>query len=752
MIKNRYQWIKKLGSAPMLILALLFASGIFAAYKINIFPTTVKFFSPVIPSFAIISIICILIGVAFLLRKRIKPLPIALAVFSIIGFLSAQTMLESMYEPEAILPHKYIQGRVKSVEANGANSIALTLEDIYLEGDMRQRIKGKVSLIVYGESSNYLLSRYDVKNSIIKAKADLMFPSSAPECGFYNERLSLLSERISYKTLCHYATIEIVRRERANDFTRFFVNLRDNFDKKVSEFIGGKEAGLLIAVLTGEKSGLDDNIKDNFSKLGTSHLLATSGLHIGVMLLAFAYLLNKLHAPIIVRTIVCSVVIIAFLIFAGFRISMIRAAIMWSVLMTSRIFGRKSSVMNSLGTAMLGMLIVNPFTLFSVSFILSCVSVAAIGIFADAIKLAERFKKAKFLLEGVLVSLAVVVFSWPVTAYYFNNVPILSPIFNLLFVTLVSLALIVGILFGILSWIGFLAPALGVMVKALYKLIIFLSDFAAKYSPQINLVSPPMIVSFLWISGIILLVHLIRKKKKWVNLILPPAMLVVAIIIMVITQMQVKESKDAKIYSDGSSTVVYITQGSQNILILNHDSFIADRIIKKSGRSEIFALIYSGNKVEELSGILENLEGINIKQIYASEDLKGELLDLESDIIGVNREMNLDGYSIRFHEFKAKSKTAKIHYAVSIKKGEESVLYLDPMSLRQGAFKEEFDIIVSSKWSMKRAEGIMNIGFENLYYSSLDAIPDEYILQLEQGGTKTYNITEKATKIFLGGD
>ena len=108
-------------------------------------------------------------------------------------------------------------------------------------------------------------------------------------------------------------------------------------------------------------------------------------------------------------------------------------------------------------------------------------------------------------------------------------------------------------------------------------------------------------------------------------------------------------------------------------------------------------MIYSGNKVEELSEILENLEGINIKQIYASEDLKGELLDLESDIIGVNREMNLDGYNIRFHEFKAKSKTAKFIMRYRSKRERNLFYNLDPMSLRQGAFKEEFDTIVSSK-------------------------------------------------------
>ncbi len=753
MTNSNYQWMKKLGSAPMFVSALLFAFGIYLEYKINVFPNATKIFTPLIPTFAIVSIIFIFIALSYILLKRINIIPLVCAVIVLFGFLSAQIVQDNMYEDVLIVSHSFISGKVNSVEANGVNSISLVLKDVVLEGDKAQAIKGRVNLIVYGESSDVLLKRFNIKNSFVKTKSSLMYPSGAAERGFYDERISLLSEKTTYKALAHYATVDVIKRGHISAVLRFFSKLKNNFNNNVKKHVGGREAGLLTAVLTGEKSGLDDKIKEDFAMLGTSHLLATSGLHIGVMLLVFVYLLKKTHTPIIFRTIICAVVILLFLTFAGFRVSMIRAAIMWSALMVSRIFGRKSSVLNSLGIAMIGMLIANPFILFSVSFILSCVSVASIGVFSDIFKKMERIKKGRFLLDGIIVSLSIVVFSWPVTAYYFNSVPILSPVFNLLFVPLVSLALIAGILFGVLSWIAFLAPVLGVLVKALYSLIIILSDYLADFSPQINILSPPIAVAFLWMLGIMVLMIFVNKKAKLAKALVPISMMAAAVIIMIMIQLQSGCEKTAKIYSDGSNCFLYITNEDKTIMIMNDDSFIASKVINKSNKNSLDTLIYSGNNIDSFYEILDNTKNIDIREIYLSDAVMKDYDGINENIEVMPSEVEISGYTVKMLEFKAKSATAKIHYAVMLQKNNERVLYLDPMSLRTGAFDDEtFNTIVSSKWSAKRAEGIMNINLKNLIFTSHDAYSDEYILLLEQEGVKTYNVTEKAITIFSDGD
>jgi hypothetical protein len=373
MSKESSRFSKQLGSTPLLLAALLFALGIYCAEFFCNMLSGQNFFTTLIPTYAIISIIFILLIALFLLYGfKKKTFIIICALIVAAGFLSAQTVLESGYGGNEIIEHEFIEGKVAKVEKNGENSIALILKGVLLQGEKEQSISGKVSLIVYGQSAEYLEEEYNLQNSVIKVETNLMYPADSAGLGFYDERLSLLSQRIFYKALVHYSGVKL---ESSNDLPKvkcFFDSIRNNLYGNIIRYVGDDEASLLKAIMTGDKSGLAPEIKDDFSRLGISHLLATSGLHIGILLLAFVYLLKKIHAPILVRVLVCGMVIIIFLIFAKFRISMVRAAFMWAVLMASRIFGAKSRVLNSLGAAMLFMLLINPFTLFSVSFVLSC--------------------------------------------------------------------------------------------------------------------------------------------------------------------------------------------------------------------------------------------------------------------------------------------------------------------------------------------------------------------------------------------
>ena len=734
--------------APLFPASLFFILGVVLAAKAFGFSTGENFFGPLIPTYAIAVILFLLLVLATLLYGfKKKAAPAVFAFVAVLGFLTAQVKMESGYGKEPVIAHDRVAGRVKGIQENGPNSLTLVLDGVIVTGDgEKQHIKGRVSLILYGQSASFLESEYHLKNSVVEAESELMYPTDAAGYGFASERLNLISQNIHYKALAHYSSVDIIYESAVPPLYLFFHNMRTELFGRIERYAGGDEAAFLQALLTGNKSALSTEIKSDFSKLGISHLLATSGLHIGILLLAFEYLFRKIRAPIVLRAAISAVVILIFLCFAGFRPSMVRAAFMWAVLMGSRLFGEKLSPLNSLGAAGLFMALLNPLCVFDISFVLSCVSVAAIALFLGSAK-TKKIKNSA--LKAAVTTVAVVAFTWPVIAYYFNGVSLLSPLYNIIFVPLSGAALFLGMLFGIFSGWGFMAAILGTAAKALSFLIIKGAAFFSQFSLSLNLVSPPFLVILLWMAGATLLSGTVVKGKNKLIKIISVSAMVLAAAGMVLFQAQALSRREIKAYADGSVIFIYFEDKGENTLLLNDDSYTAYTVLKKDAEKELDVLIYSGNDPETLEEIIGGLGDIQISKVYAAREVAAEYnIKYGADVRGM-KACEILGYEIELIPFKAKSETAKIHYAAHISGGSRSILYLDPLPLREGAFDGTFfSEALSSRWTKSRAENISYIDFGRLYYCSAGIIPYESALLLEQKGANTYNITGSAAILY----
>ena len=753
MIKFSNINLKNGRSAPLFWVALLFVFGIYLSVTLYAFPGKINFFDFAVPTYVLISIIFISITfIAVLMRIKKKFVVLVCFIIVLISFANSQIRLDCSYEKTDIIKHEYIGGEILKVQPNGDSSISLILRNVFVYNeDQKQDLKGKTNLILYGQSSKFLEDEYYLPKSIIIVKAQLMYPTDAPERGFENERYDMLSQNLIYKAVAHYASVEIKSREKLSYLNRIIFEFRASLFGKIERYVGDDEGGLLKAVLTGDKSSLDEEIKTAFSKLGISHLLATSGLHIGILLLAFEYLLRKFHTPIIFKTLMYSILILLFLIFAGFRVSMIRASLMWFVLMISRMVGTKYNPLNSLGAAVIIMTVINPFVIFSISFVLSCVSVAAICVFAGGTKVVDELEHGKKAIGMIYITLSVILFTWPVLAYYFNSIPVFSPIANIIFVPLVSVGLIMGILFGLLTIIDLLAPVFGTVIKAFYFCIIKMGVLLSDLSLQIKIVSPPLLAIILWVAGMLVFTGVVLNKRKKFRRYLSIILLVCSLTIAIVIQCVQSTGNFTKVYSDGSKTFIYIQNEKNNVLITNNDSYMIKSTIIKSGQNRLDYLIFSGNDSEILEEIITDLDEVKINRIYASSSV---MEDLNKNIEAYEmKELAVGDIDITFEEFKAKSKTAKMHYAVYIQNEEEIGIYFDPISLREGAFGDRlFDKAILSNWSKSRAENIKNLNFIELIYISPNVNEYESALYLEELGTKTYNITQGVKMLFNNGE
>lgn len=212
-----------------------------------------------------------------------------------------------------------------------------------------------------------------------------------------------------------------------------------------------KHYAILKALTIGEKSDITKETRDSFAKTGTAHLLAISGLHMGlVAYISFFLILNLLKTSErltnkfnIIKTsyIVATIPVIIYGTLSGFQISALRSAIMVIIFALTLALGRTKDHYNTLSVAALLILIVYPTSLWSISFQLSFTAVFFIIFVINntkTLKIKGKLSKLNWLLSLALVTTAATIGTAPITAYYFNLVSFSGIIANLLIVPLVS--------------------------------------------------------------------------------------------------------------------------------------------------------------------------------------------------------------------------------------------------------------------------------------------------------------------------
>ena len=228
-------------------------------------------------------------------------------------------------------------------------------------------------------------------------------------------------------------------------------------NKLKKENFGTDELGVIQALLLGQRSDISEETYTNYQKAGAVHILAVSGLHMGILLLLIQFLLRPLkHIPK-GRTIILilSVLFIwGFAFLAGLSASIIRAATMFTFVAYALYLNRPSNSFNILALSILFILLfINPNLLFQVGFQMSYAAVFAIlWIFPLLKKLwFPKNKIVRYFWQLLCVSIAAQLGVLPISLYYFHQFPGLFFISNLIIVPGLGIILGMGILVILLS-------------------------------------------------------------------------------------------------------------------------------------------------------------------------------------------------------------------------------------------------------------------------------------------------------------
>ncbi len=257
----------------------------------------------------------------------------------------------------------------------------------------------------------------------------------------------------------------------------------DEFSPDIAESvrIGIKESGstlpkeikgIVVALLTGDKYGIENNTYSDYRRSGLAHILAVSGMHVVFLYSAVELLFKKCRIRKRIRAFLSVPVLFLFCMTCGFSPSVVRASLMTSLhKLIPSISCKRYDSLSSMSLAGVILLIFNPMTLFSYGFLLSFLAVFGITAFSDKVKRLFSFLP-KYLGEMLSVSICANLATIPLSALFFGEISTLSLICNVLVLPVMSV--FYGVLFAC-AIITVIFPFMNILLVALGSAVYYMN-------------------------------------------------------------------------------------------------------------------------------------------------------------------------------------------------------------------------------------------------------------------------------------
>lgn len=295
--------------------------------------------------------------------------------------------------------------------------------------------------------------------------------------------------------------IEIIGHEPNFKVMALAYKVRDHFREKIKRYIHEEEQqAIALALLIGVKDYLSEDLKRAYASAGAMHVLAVSGLHVGILYLVLLIFLKPLNKGRYGKVLVASIAIAAIWLYTfvtGMSPSVLRAAVMFSVFATSNAMDRDNNIYNSLGIAAFILLLWDPNLLFSVGFQLSFLALTGIVYLQPKIynKLYVGNKFLDKVWEITAVSIAAQISTLPLTIYYFHQFPTYFFLSNLVVIPGATVIMVLGISALVL---GSIIDSLGIFLGLILSLIIQLMNHLVSWVEQI----PGSLITWLYFDSV----------------------------------------------------------------------------------------------------------------------------------------------------------------------------------------------------------------------------------------------------------
>ncbi len=412
-----------------------------------------------------------------------------------------------------------------------------------------------------------------------------------------------------------------------NRFKEAIYKIRRTWANSYERCMHTKEAGVLKAMILGDKSELDADLKNLYKQAGISHILAISGLHISIIGMGVYKLFKKVKLPISMAALISLFVMILYGELTSAGTSSIRAIFMFGMYLGAQVVKRTYDMLTALSLAAVFLIIEQPLYLYHTGFLLSFGAVLGIGLCCPIFEqiTPKKLKKNK-IVKNFLPSISVTFFSLPIMAWYFFELPVYSIFINLVVIPLMTSLLVLGICGGIA---GIFLEQAGILLLLPCQWILNLYEGLCKALEMIPfhtfVIGKPSVLGIVlfYLIILILLIKYRKLKTHTIGLCILAAMLCICIRFPAkteITMLDIGQGDCIYIHEEGGVDIL-MDGGSSDISKVGTYRMIP--FLKSKGVSKIDYAFISHLDSDHYNGILECLEmgkngGIRIDNIVLS--------------------------------------------------------------------------------------------------------------------------------------
>jgi len=408
-----------------------------------------------------------------------------------------------------------------------------------------------------------------------------------------------------YSTML-YPDIEIEARGAGFKPLALIYELRANLAQTLARVLPEPQASLAQGIILGIRENIPQPVKDDFIRTGTVHLLAISGLHLGIvagiMLSLGIWLLGRRHY-LYVWLALATIWLYALL--TGMHPPVVRGAIMASLFLAAELLGRQRSAIAALAFAAALMVGISPYILEDAAFQLSFLAMAGLVFFFPTFRSLGRRLINKFIGEegatvtaanitsdSLSITMAAVIAVWPVVAYYFGIISFVGPLATFLLLPVLPVVILAGTACGITGLIFLPAGQVIGWLAWLFLSYMLVAVGWLASSPlafiEVSAVAPVWL--WLYYAGLTAAIIFGRKLKanwiakataglksgadrsasvihrlplKWVM----PPLATMAVLVTVIATSMPDEKLNVSFLDVGQGDAILIQQGSQQVLI-----------------------------------------------------------------------------------------------------------------------------------------------------------------------------------------
>lgn len=456
--------------------------------------------------------------------------------------------------------------------------------------------------------------------------------SAASNLGQFNELQYYKTMGVDYKvSVEEYSVTD----SSVNLLEQTLFELRNNMTQIYQKLLNEKEAGIISAMILGEKSLLEEDTKALYQQNGISHILAISGLHISFIGLMLFGVLRLIRVNHLTASCLTTVFLYCYGLMTNFSVSTNRAIVMMVVSMFAAVIGRTYDIITAMSLSALIILVQSPMQLFNAGFLLSYGAILGIGLVGESfneivqqmmkpmIEARWYFKSLSAVIQSFVISFSVNLVTLPVILYFFYEIPIYSVVLNLLIIPLSSLLILLPILAAIA---GSFSIVLGrfIIGGAHTVLMIYetLCEIFQDFPGSIQIIGKPLMIQMVvYYAALFAVVGLIKKYKEEKRIFLILLLLLTIFIRPIQSELEITfldvGQGDGIFIKTPENTTYFLDGGSSDVSLVGKYRMIS--FLKAQGVKRLnYAMITHTDK-DHISGIIELME--------ASAEKNGILID-----------------------------------------------------------------------------------------------------------------------------